>query len=126
MSFFFCCIISVTTLDTVCCMKLRSVLHISCCKLLCVRTTITLILSIQPVNWHSIMPSVNSQRVCLTLCSWTFQLNHRLRYNMEYLNAIFTYEVYKLEHMLWQCQFSGAMSGSLNRFYVLLLSLTHK
>ena len=46
------------------------------------------------------MSSVDNQRVCLTLCSRTFQLNHRLRYNMEYLNVIFPYEVYKLEHIL--------------------------
>jgi len=45
------------------------------------------------------MPSVNKS-ACLTLCSRTSQLNHRLHYNTEYLNVISPYEVYKLEHIL--------------------------
>jgi len=45
------------------------------------------------------MPSVNKSE-CLTLCSRTSQLNHRLCYNTEYLNVIFPYEVYKLEYIL--------------------------
>jgi hypothetical protein len=98
------------TLHTVWCTKLRLVLYISC-KLLCVCTTITLILSNQPVNWGSTMPSVNNLRVCLTLCSRTSQLNHRLHYNMEYLNAIFPYEVYKLEHMLMTVSFFWCYVG---------------